>query len=67
MLLTVDPRLARTDQRLAAGNFRINGIDLSPLEGTIAWGHKIIDYRAEITAAAIHRALNKAGTGAAAE
>jgi creatinine amidohydrolase len=67
MLLTIDPRLARTDERLAAGNFRINGIDLSPLEGTIAWGHKIIDYRAEITAAAIHRALNKAGTGAAAE
>jgi creatinine amidohydrolase/Fe(II)-dependent formamide hydrolase-like protein len=57
MLLTVDPRLARTDERLAAGNFRINGIDLSPVENTIAWGHKIIDHRAELTAAAIRRAI----------
>jgi creatinine amidohydrolase len=59
MLLTVDPRLARTDERLAAGNFRINGIDLSPAENTIRWGHKIIDYRAEKTAAAIRRAIEK--------
>jgi creatinine amidohydrolase/Fe(II)-dependent formamide hydrolase-like protein len=58
MLLTVDPRLSRTDERLAAGNFRINGIDLSPVENTIAWGHKIIDHRAEKTAAAIRRAIN---------
>lgn len=57
MLLTVDPRLARTDERLAAGNFRINGIDLAPVENTILWGHKIIDYRAEKTAAAIRRAI----------
>jgi len=57
MLLTIDVRLARTDERLAAGNFRINGIDLTPLENTIAWGHKIIEYRAEKTAAAIRQAI----------
>ncbi len=67
MLLTVDPRLARTDERLAAGNFRINGIDLAPIENTVAWGHKIIDYRAGITTAAIHRALKEPGTCAATE
>ncbi len=57
MLLTVDPRLARADERLAAGNFRINGINLAPLENTVAWGHRIIDYRAEKAAAAIRRAI----------
>jgi creatinine amidohydrolase/Fe(II)-dependent formamide hydrolase-like protein len=64
MLLTVDPRLARTDERLAAGNFRINGIDLAPLENSIAWGHKIIDHRAEKTAAAIRRAVDEKQTHA---
>lgn len=46
-LLAVDPRTVRMEQRLKAGNFRINGIDLAPAERTIAWGRKIIDHRAE--------------------
>jgi creatinine amidohydrolase len=54
-LLSVDPRTVRMEQRIKAGNFRINGVDLAPAEKTIEWGRKIIDYRAEQTVKAIRR------------
>jgi hypothetical protein len=43
-------------QRLAAGNFRINGVELAPAETTIALGQRIIQVRAEETAKAIRTA-----------
>ena len=46
-------------QRIAAGNFRINGVDLVPAEKTIEWGRKIIDFRAESTVKAIQKALTE--------
>jgi hypothetical protein len=52
-LLAIDPRSIRTEQRLKAGRFRINGVDLSPLEKSAAWGRRIIDYRADESAKAI--------------
>ena len=52
-LLAVDPRTVRMEQRIKAGNFKINGVDLAPVEKSIAWGKKIIAHRAEITVAAI--------------
>jgi creatinine amidohydrolase/Fe(II)-dependent formamide hydrolase-like protein len=59
-MMAVDPATVRMKQRIAAGKFRINGIDLAPAEKTIAWGKRIIDFRAETTADAIRRALAKA-------
>ena len=56
-MLAVDPTSVRMKQRIAAGNFRINGIDLAPADKTIEWGRRIIDLRAENTVAAIKRAL----------
>jgi creatinine amidohydrolase len=52
-LMAVDPTTVRMDERLAAGRFRINGIDLAPAEKTIAWGRRIIDFRADATVRAI--------------
>jgi hypothetical protein len=43
------------EQRVKAGNFRINGVDLAPAEKTIAMGKKIIDFRAEQTVNAIRK------------
>jgi len=54
-LLAVDPHTIRMEQRIKAGNFKINGVDLAPAEKTIAWGRKIIDYRAEQTILAIKK------------
>ena len=52
-LLAIDPRTVRMEQRVKANKFRINGVDLAPVEKSIAWGRKIIDYRAEQTVKAI--------------
>ena len=59
-MMAVDPTTVRMKQRLAAGKFRINGIDLAPAEKTIEWGKKIVDYRAEVTLKAIRKAEGKA-------
>jgi creatinine amidohydrolase len=52
-LLAVDPTTIRMQQRIKAGNFRINGVDLAPVEKTIEWGRRILDYRAEQAVAVI--------------
>ena len=56
-MLAVDPKSIRTEQRIAAGKFKINGVDLAPAEKTAEWGRKIIDRRAEETVALIRKAL----------
>jgi creatinine amidohydrolase len=58
-MLLVDPVSVRMKERIAAGKFRINGIDLAPAEKTIEWGKKIVAHRAEQTVAAIHKAMGK--------
>jgi creatinine amidohydrolase/Fe(II)-dependent formamide hydrolase-like protein len=57
IMMTVDPNTVRMKQRLAAGKFRINGVELAPAEKTIEWGKKIVDFRAEATVKAIHKAI----------
>ncbi|QEL19477.1 creatininase family protein [Limnoglobus roseus] len=58
-LAAIDPTLIRAKQRQAAGKFRINGVDLAPVEKAAEWGRKIIALRAETTATAIRRELAK--------
>ena len=57
-MIAVDPSSVRMDQRIAAGNFRINGVNLSPAAKTIEWGHRIIEFRADTTVRAIHAAID---------
>lgn len=52
-MLAIDPKSVRMEQRIKAGNFRINGVELAPAEKTIEWGKKILNYRAEQMVAAI--------------
>lgn len=61
-LMAVDPAAARMQQRIAAGKFRINGLNLAPAANTIAWGRRIIAFRAETTTAAIRRAVGAGGS-----
>lgn len=58
IIATTDPNRIRADQRMAAGLFSINGVDLAPLEQTIANGRKLVEYRAIITARAIRSAIS---------
>lgn len=56
-MMVVDPTTVRMRERMAAKKFSINGVQLAPPEKTIAMGRKIVEYRAEITVAAIRKAL----------
>ncbi len=57
MMMSVDPQSVRAKERMAAGKFQINGIDLAPAEKTIQWGRKIVAFRADQTVKAIHKAF----------
>lgn len=59
VMMAVDPSSVRTQQRIKANKFHINGVNLAPQEKTIAMGKKIIDYRAETAVSAIRKALGK--------
>jgi creatinine amidohydrolase/Fe(II)-dependent formamide hydrolase-like protein len=61
LMMTVDPTTVRIKQRLAAGNFHINGVDLAPAEKTVEWGKKIVNFRAEATVKAIRKAIAEEG------
>jgi creatinine amidohydrolase/Fe(II)-dependent formamide hydrolase-like protein len=57
IMMTVDPETVRMQERIAAGKFRINGVALAPAAQTIAWGRKIVAFRADATVAAIKKAM----------
>lgn len=59
IIATTDPTRIRAQQRMERGLFSINGVDLSPLERTIANGRRLVGYRAEITARAIRTAIGE--------
>lgn len=55
-MMLVDPTTVRMKERMAAGKFRINGIDLAPAERAIEWGRKVVEYRTGVTVKAIRKA-----------
>jgi creatinine amidohydrolase len=56
-MMAVDPTTVRMKQRIEAGKFSINGIELAPTEKTIEWGKKIVEFRSEATVKAIRQAI----------
>ncbi len=56
-MMVVDPTTVRMKERMAAGKFSINGVPLAPIQKSVAWGKRIVEYRAELTAAAIRKAI----------
>jgi creatinine amidohydrolase len=64
-MTAVDPRSVRAEERVKAGKFRINGVELAPVERTAEWGRRIADYRAEVTIAALRRAVGVPEPGGA--
>ncbi|MGH9844458.1 MAG: creatininase family protein [Blastocatellia bacterium] len=57
LMMTVDPGTVRMKQRIAKGKFSINGVNLAPAKKTIEMGRKIVEYRAQVTVAAIKKAI----------
>jgi len=54
-MFVVDPQSVRFAARRAAGQARINGVDLSDAARNAALGQAIVDFRADFSAAAIAR------------
>ena len=57
IMMLVDPESVRTEQRRAAGLFRINGVELDPIDETLAMARALVDYQAQVTVDAIRRAF----------
>jgi creatinine amidohydrolase/Fe(II)-dependent formamide hydrolase-like protein len=57
MMMVVDPRHVRYEERVAAGLASINGVPIAPAEETIELGRRMIEFRAEMTAEAIRAAI----------
>lgn len=57
IMMTVDPDTVRIRQRIAKNRATINGIALAPVDRAVAAGRRIVEYRAEVTAAAIRKAI----------
>ena len=55
--MAYDPKAVRLEQRIAANKTTINGISIVPKEKTIAFGKKVVDWRANIAVEAIKKAL----------
>ncbi len=60
MMLSIDPVSIRMKQRVAAGKFSINGVNLAPIEKTVELGKQIIDFRAENTVKMIRKSIGEA-------
>lgn len=61
IMMLVDPRTVRMEQRIAAGKFTIHGVSLAPAERTIELGRGLVDHIATVTAAAIRDRLRGSG------
>jgi hypothetical protein len=43
IMATVDPESIRTEQRIAAGEYKVNGFDMDPPSKTIENGKKLVE------------------------
>lgn len=59
IMMTVDPSTVRIHQRIASKKASINGIPLAPIDKAVAAGKRIVEYRADVTIAAIKKALGR--------
>lgn len=57
IMMLVDPAYVRADSRMAAGLFRINGVELGPVERTVALARRLVEYQAQVTVDAIRERL----------
>jgi creatinine amidohydrolase/Fe(II)-dependent formamide hydrolase-like protein len=57
IMMTVDPRTVRLEERAAKGKASINGVSLLPMEKAVAFGRRAVEFRAERTVEAIRKAI----------
>lgn len=57
LVAVVDPRHIRAEQRIKAGKFSINGVELQSIRAVVENGKKLAEYRATLTVEAIRKAI----------
>jgi creatinine amidohydrolase/Fe(II)-dependent formamide hydrolase-like protein len=57
LVALVNPAHIRADERIKAGTFSINGVEMGSVRAVTENGRKLAEYRAAITAAAIQKAI----------
>jgi creatinine amidohydrolase len=60
IMMNADLNSVRTNERIKAGKFTINGVSLAPVDKTLANGRRIIQFRTDATTAAMWRAMSEA-------
>jgi creatinine amidohydrolase/Fe(II)-dependent formamide hydrolase-like protein len=58
IMMLVDPQYVRAEERMSAGLFHINGVELGPVEKTRALARGLVAYQAQVTVEAIRRRLS---------
>lgn len=61
LMMLVDTAYVRAGARIQAGLFRINGVELAPVERTLDLARRLATHQAEVTADAIRARLGGAG------
>jgi creatinine amidohydrolase len=59
IMMSVDPTTVRTEQRIKAGLFSINSVQLAPADQTIKVANALVDYQTDVTVAAIRKAISR--------
>jgi len=59
LMALVDPTFIRAEERRQVGLFSVNQVELDPLDETLARARRLVDYQAEVTVAAIRRAIRE--------
>lgn len=57
LVALTDPKLIRAEQRIKAGKFSINKVEIGSVAKMLENGRKLLDYRAKISADAISKAI----------
>jgi len=58
LVALVDPKHIRAEQRIKAGKFSINGVQMRSIREVLENGRKLAEYRAALTVAAIQKAIS---------
>ncbi len=59
LVALTDPKLIRAEQRIKAGKFTINQVEIGSVQKMLENGRKLLDYRAKIAAGAITKAITE--------
>lgn len=60
IMMLMNPEYVRAKPRMEAGLFHINGVELAPIDSTVALARRLVAYQAEVTVDAIRKRIGPA-------